>query len=101
MLSWYWCLAHIKSIIVAPKPIEQEMSIHLCFPVSVYLRYLCSCSFYLRLYEHEVDKDYDKVVLDIFVGESLAARTLRQPDAFALGAVIGTTVGAVQVRDRV
>jgi hypothetical protein len=33
--------------------------------------------FYLRLDKHEVDKDHDKVVLDIFVGESLAARTLR------------------------
>lgn len=56
---------------------------------------------YLRLDEHEVDKDHDKVVLDIFVGEALAARTLRQSDTFALGAIIGTTVGAVQVRDRV
>jgi hypothetical protein len=40
-------------------------------------------------------------MLDIFVGESLAARTLRQAHAFAQRSIIGTAVGAVQVGDRV
>lgn len=56
---------------------------------------------YLRLDEHQVDEDHDKVVFNVFIGEALAPRTLGQSHAFALGAVIGTTVGAVQVRDRV
>lgn len=94
-------LAHIKPIIIAPKPIEQEVSVHLCCLLACIFTLLVSSPSYLRFDKHEVDKDHDKVILDIFVGEPLAARTLRQSDAFALGAVIGTTVGAVQVRDRI
>lgn len=50
---------------------------------------------YLWLDEHKVDEDHDKVILDVFVGEALAARTLGQSHAFALGAVIGATVRAI------
>lgn len=56
---------------------------------------------YLGLDEHEVDKNDHKIVFDIFIGEPLAARTLGQSDTLALRAVIRTTVGAVQVRDRI
>jgi hypothetical protein len=76
------------------------MSVYLYFSLAQYHNPQYSSS-NLWLDKYKVDKDHDEVVFDIFVGESLAARTLRQPDAFALGAVIGTAVGAVQVRDRV
>lgn len=35
-------------------------------------------------------------MLDVFVGESLASRTLRQAHSFPQGAVVGFAVGGVQ-----
>lgn len=40
-------------------------------------------------------------MLDIFVREPLAARTLRQSHAFAEGAVIGFAVGRIKRTDRI
>jgi hypothetical protein len=40
-------------------------------------------------------------MLDVFVGESLAARTLRQADTFAECAVVGFAVRRVELRYRV
>ena len=40
-------------------------------------------------------------MLDVFVGEALAARTLGQAHAFAEGAVVGGGVDCVELRDRV
>ena len=34
----------------------------------------------LRLHKHQINEEHDKVVLNIFIREALAARTLRQPD---------------------
>lgn len=58
-------------------------------------------SSYLWFDQDQVDEDHDKVIFDVFVGEALAARALRQSHAFALGSVIGTTIRAIQVRDRI
>lgn len=55
----------------------------------------------LWLDEHQVDKDHNEVIFHVFVGEALAARTLGQSHALPLRTVIGTTVCAIQVRDRV
>lgn len=56
---------------------------------------------YLGLNEHQVNEEHDKVIFNVFVGKPLAPRALRQSHTLALGPVIGTTVGAVQVRDRI
>lgn len=50
---------YIKPILARLQPIKQQMAIHLC------------------LDEHEINKEDDKVVLDVFVREFLAVRTLR------------------------
>ena len=54
---------------------------------------------YLRFYQDKVNKEHDEVIFDIFVGEVLAAGTLRQTHAFAQGAIVGTAISAVQMRD--
>jgi len=50
----------------------------------------------LRLDQHQIDKQHHKIMLDIFVREALAARTLRQPHAFAETAVVGFAVFVVE-----
>jgi hypothetical protein len=57
--------------------------------------------YYLRLDQHQIDKKYDIVMLDVFVGEPLAARTLRQADPFAKGEVISLAIGGVEMGDGV
>ena len=56
---------------------------------------------YLRLNQHEIDEQHDKVVLDIFVGELVALRALRQPYAFAERPVVRLGVLRVQCLHRV
>lgn len=56
---------------------------------------------HLRLDQNQVDKQYDKVILDVFVRKVLAARTLCQAHAFAQRSIIGTAVSAVQVGNRI
>lgn len=56
---------------------------------------------YLRFYQDKVNKEHDKVIFDVFVGESLAARTLRQAHAFTQRSIVGAAISAVQVGDRV
>lgn len=58
-------------------------------------------SAYLRLNEQQVNEEHDKVIFNVFVGKPLAPGALRQSHTLALGPVIGTTVGAVEVRDRI
>ena len=53
----------------------------------------------LRLDQDHVDKEHDKVVLDVFVGKALAARTLCQTDAPAERTVVGAAVGGVERAD--
>ncbi len=55
----------------------------------------------LRLDEDEVDEEHDEVMLDVFVGEALAAGALGEADAFAGGAVVGFAVGRVELVDGV
>jgi hypothetical protein len=50
---------------------------------------------YLRLDKDEINEDHDEIMLDVFVREPLAARTLRKTHSFAQGSVIGATVCAV------
>lgn len=50
----------------------------------------------LRLDQHQIDEEHHEVVLDVFVREALAARTLRQPHAFAETAVVGFAVFVVE-----
>lgn len=56
----------------------------------------CDCGTYLRLDQYEVNKQHDKVMLDVFVGELLAARTLCQSHALAQRSVVGFRVLGVQ-----
>jgi hypothetical protein len=89
---------YIESIIIASKSVEQEVTIDL-WREAVSSDNICilHISPYLWFDEDEVDEDHDEVVFDVFVGEALAARTLRQSHTFTLGAIISTTVGAIQV----
>lgn len=54
---------------------------------------------YLRFYQDKVNKEHDEVIFDIFVGEVLAARALRQTHAFSQRAIVGAAISAVQMRD--
>ena len=56
---------------------------------------------HLRLNQDEINEQDHKVVLDIFVREPLATRTLRQTHTLAQRAVVGLAVGRVQVRELV
>jgi hypothetical protein len=38
---------------------------------------------YLRLDQHQIDEQDDEIMLDVFVRESLTARTLRETHALA------------------
>lgn len=67
-------LSYIKLVQVAHQRVVQQVSVH------------------LRLDEDEVDKDDDKVVLDILVAEPAAVATDRQPDVVPAGPVAGTRV---------
>lgn len=52
---------------------------------------------YLRLDQDQVNENNHEIILDVLVGESLAARALRQAHAFAQGSVIGAAVGAIEM----
>jgi len=54
---------------------------------------------YLWLNQDKVNEEHDKVMLDIFVGESLASRTLRQSHAFTKRTVVGLAIGSVESVD--
>lgn len=50
---------------------------------------------YLRLDKNEINEDHNEIVLDVFVREPLAARTLRQTHTFTQGTVISATICTV------
>ena len=54
---------------------------------------------YLGLDQHQIDEQNDHIMLDIFVGEALAPRTLRQSHTLAQRFVVGFAVGRVQCLD--
>lgn len=56
---------------------------------------------HLRLDEDEVDKDYDKVVLNILVAKLTAVAAHSQSDVMAAGLVTGTRVLGPERLDRV
>lgn len=56
---------------------------------------------YLRLDQDQVNEQHNKVVLDVLVGELLAARTLCQAHTLAQCAVVGFRVLGVQCFDGV
>jgi len=56
---------------------------------------------HLRLDQDQVNEQHDEVMLDVFVGEALAARALGEPDAFAQRPVIRLAVCRVQLVDRI
>lgn len=70
---------YIKSIVFSTQPIEKKMSIHLGFD------------------QDQIDEEDDEVMLDIFVGESFAARTLGQTHSFSKRAVISLAVRGVKL----
>jgi hypothetical protein len=53
----------------------------------------------LRLDQHKINKQHYQIMLDIFIGKSLASWALRQPHPFPERLVIGFAVGCVQVLD--
>ncbi len=55
----------------------------------------------MRFDQHQIDKQYYKVVLDIFIGEALAPRTLRESNPLSQRTVVRGGVGGVQLRDGV
>ena len=52
---------------------------------------------YLRLDQHQVNEQHYEVMLDVFVGEALAAWALSQADALSKRTVIGFAVGRVEL----
>lgn len=52
---------------------------------------------HLRFDQDEINEENDKVVLDIFVGESLAARALCQSDSLSQGSIVSFAVGRVEM----
>lgn len=56
---------------------------------------------HLRLDQNQVDEEHHKIMLDVFVGKSLASGTLRETHALAERAVIGLAVACVERLDRI
>jgi len=56
-------------------------------------------STYLWLYQYQIDEKHNEIMLDIFVGKVLAARTLCEPHAFTECLIVGFTVRGVQRTD--
>lgn len=72
--------AYVKAIAFpSSKPIKQQVPIH------------------LRLDQDKIDEQHDKIMLDIFICEALAARTLCQAHTFAERAIIGFAVRSVEL----
>ena len=59
---------------------------------------MCTC---LWLYEHQVDKQHHEIMLHIFICKPLAARTLREADAFPERPVVRFAVFGVEGLDGV
>jgi hypothetical protein len=55
----------------------------------------------LRLDQDQVNEQYNKVMLDILVGEAFAPWTLRESHAFAENLVIGFAVCSIECADRI
>lgn len=51
---------------------------------------------YLWLNQDEVNKEHDKVMLDVFVGEPLAPRALRQSHTLSKSAIVSFAVRGVK-----
>lgn len=51
---------------------------------------------YLRLNQNQINKKDHEIMLDIFIREALAARTLREAYAFAEGLVVGFGIGRIE-----
>jgi len=47
---------------------------------------------YLWLDQHQIDEQYDEVMLDVFVRKAFAARTLCEPHTFSESLVVGFAV---------
>jgi hypothetical protein len=47
---------------------------------------------YLRFDQNQINEQHHEIMLDIFVGEAFAARTLRQPHSLSQGFIIGFAV---------
>ena len=58
-------------------------------------------STYLGLYKHQVDKQHHEIMFYVFVCEPLAARTLREADAFPERPVVRFAVFGVEGLDGV
>ena len=58
-------------------------------------------SLYLWFDQNKIDKQHDKIMLDIFIRKALASRALRESHTFAQGAVVGFTVSCIETADRV
>ena len=54
---------------------------------------------YLWLDQHQIDEQYDKIMLDVFVGEAFAAWTLCEPHTFAESLVVSFAVCGIQRTD--
>ena len=54
---------------------------------------------YLWLDQHQIDEQHDEIMLDIFVGEALAAWTLCETHTFAESLVVGFAVCGIERTD--
>lgn len=102
---------YVEAVVFAAEAVEEEVSVDLRRDTLASVRF-CFWKFgtvgsgrereaYLRLDQHQVDEQHHEVVLDVFVGEALAPRALRQPHALAQRPVIRCAVGVVQLLDRI
>ena len=72
---------HIEPVVFSTQPIEQKMSIH------------------LRFDQDQINEEDDEIMLDIFVGESFAARTLGQTHSLSKRAVVSLAISCVKLMD--
>jgi hypothetical protein len=106
---------YFELVVLPAETVEQQMSIYLHTPPPSALSYPYPYPYpahadipppntntspeyhsYLRLNQHQINKQHDKVMLNILVGEALAARTLREADPAPQGPIVGGGVGRVE-----
>ena len=56
---------------------------------------------YLWFYQDQIYKQHNIIMLDVLVGKQMTVRTLRQANAFAQRAIIGSTMDRVERGDGV
>lgn len=91
---------YVEPVVFASKAVEEEVSVDLASQLPC-ITSSAVAETYLRLDQDQVNEQHHEVMLDILVGELLAARTLCESHAFSQRAVVRLRVLSIESLDGV